>query len=159
MSILKVDSLVEKTSGNGVHIAGHVIQVAENTKVGSFVTSSSAFVPNGLSVTITPKSSTSKIILFVNSMIDTTDDRQAPWTIYRSINGGSATNLYSSTEGLGAAQNTRRYPLGACAVDTAHGTTSSVVYSLYVRSSGSNTIEFPPFSSMTQYLIAQEIAQ
>ena len=25
MSTLKVDSLVEKTSGNGVHIAGHVI--------------------------------------------------------------------------------------------------------------------------------------
>ena len=27
MSTLKVDSLVEKTSGNGVHIAGHVVQV------------------------------------------------------------------------------------------------------------------------------------
>ena len=29
MSTLKVDSLVEKTSGNGVHIAGHVINYQE----------------------------------------------------------------------------------------------------------------------------------
>ena len=29
MSTLKVDSLVEKTSGNGVHIAGHVIYYQE----------------------------------------------------------------------------------------------------------------------------------
>ena len=159
MSTLFVDTINEKTSGNGVAIPGHVVQVVENTKVGSFSTSSNSFVANGLSVTITPKFSTSKIVLFVNCMIDTVSDRQAVWTIFRSINSATATNLFHSTEGLGAAQNDRRYPLGACAVDTTHGTTSSVVYSLYVRSGGSNLIEFPPFSNMTQSLIAQEIAQ
>ena len=34
MSTLKVDSLVEKTSGNGVHIAGHVVQVVHNISTG-----------------------------------------------------------------------------------------------------------------------------
>ena len=31
MSILKVDTINEKTSGNGVQIAGHVVQVKQVT--------------------------------------------------------------------------------------------------------------------------------
>jgi len=164
-SIIKVDQIQTAAGGIptagdlGINTTGTVLQVVTNSQVGSFVTSSSSFTPNGLSLTITPKLSTSKILLFLNCMIDTTADRQVPWTIFRSINSATPTNLFHVNEGLGAAQDTRRYPLGACAVDTSHGTTSSVVYSLYVRSSGSNTIEFPPFSAMTQWLIAQEIAQ
>jgi hypothetical protein len=64
MSTLKVDSLVEKTSGNGVHIAGHVVQVVSATKTDRVTSSSQAtFVDTGLSATITPTSTDSKILV------------------------------------------------------------------------------------------------
>ena len=63
MSTLKVDSVVEKTSGNGVHIAGHVIQVVggEPQSVGMIATTSSAYVNTGVSLTINLKHSNSKV--------------------------------------------------------------------------------------------------
>ena len=58
-STLYVDNLVEKTSGNGVHIPGHILQVVQSTwgQVNSNITSSS-FTATGHTVAITPKFST-----------------------------------------------------------------------------------------------------
>ena len=73
MSTLKVDSLVEKTSGNGVHIPGHVIQTLTDVSVITESTTTKAsdnsFANTSLSITITPKSSSSKII--VNAVAST----------------------------------------------------------------------------------------
>ncbi len=66
MSTLKVDSLIEKTSGNGVHIAGHVIQVVNASYGTQANSSSSAFTDTGLTATITPYSSSSKILISAN---------------------------------------------------------------------------------------------
>lgn len=66
MSILKVDTINEKTSGNGVVIPGHVIQTVYNeyTTGVAFTTTNSS---NDLfSATITPKSTTSKILVSVS---------------------------------------------------------------------------------------------
>tara|TARA_R110000764_G_scaffold163769_1_gene250915 strand:- start:26 stop:514 length:489 start_codon:yes stop_codon:yes gene_type:complete len=66
MSTLKVDSLVEKTSGNGVHIAGHVIQVKETfdlSSVGPINISSNSLTATGIICSITPKYSNSKILI------------------------------------------------------------------------------------------------
>ena len=54
MSTLKVDSLVEKTSGNGVHIAGHVVQVVEGEYNTQTDITSQSYTDSGLSATITP---------------------------------------------------------------------------------------------------------
>ena len=63
MSVLKVDSLVEKTSGNGVHIPGHVIQVVQSTGTnGTIYNTHGAYVTTPYTSTITPKFSTSKIL-------------------------------------------------------------------------------------------------
>jgi hypothetical protein len=64
MSTLKVDSLVEKTSGNGVHIPGHVIQVVEGSASGSaliFTDINNSHLVDSL--TITTKSANSKILV------------------------------------------------------------------------------------------------
>ena len=79
MSTLKVDSLVEKTSGNGVHIAGHVIQFAQSSFNTSTTWSQSntraALYGTGLvnrayietaSLTITPKSTSSILYCTAN---------------------------------------------------------------------------------------------
>ena len=63
MSTLKVDSLVEKTSGNGVHIPGHVIQVVQSTRTTETASTSTTFSNTGLSLSITPKNNTSKIMV------------------------------------------------------------------------------------------------
>jgi len=66
MSILKVDTINEKTSGNGVHIAGHVIQVVSNTYATETASGSSSYSDTGLTATITPTSTSSKILILCN---------------------------------------------------------------------------------------------
>tara|TARA_B100000963_G_scaffold121281_1_gene105795 strand:- start:2333 stop:2851 length:519 start_codon:yes stop_codon:yes gene_type:complete len=64
MSTLYVDNLVEKSSGHGVHIPGHVVQTAQALKTDIFTTSSTSFTDiTGLSVTLTPIFSTSKMLV------------------------------------------------------------------------------------------------
>ena len=66
MSILKVDTINEKTSGNGVAIPGHVIQVVSNTYATETASGSSSYTDTGLAATITPKFATSKILVLCN---------------------------------------------------------------------------------------------
>ena len=64
MSILKVDTINEKTSGNGVHIPGHIIQV--KTKNLTNPVSSTTFdtqVDFGLNLSITPKQTNSNWLI------------------------------------------------------------------------------------------------
>jgi len=68
MSILKVDTINEKTSGNGVAIPGHVIQVVTAASTTETFTTSTSFVNTSLSVTITPKFNTSKIFITISSL-------------------------------------------------------------------------------------------
>ena len=73
MSKLFVDDIVEKTSGHGVSIPGHVVQVLSTVKTDTASFSSSTtntFVdlPN-LSVTITPTSTSSKILVFFTANV------------------------------------------------------------------------------------------
>ena len=65
-STLYVDSLIEKTSGNGVHIPGHVIQVVNSYNASAISVTSSSYTNSGLSGVITPKFSNSKIMIIIN---------------------------------------------------------------------------------------------
>ena len=68
MSILKVDTINEKTSGNGVHIAGHMVQYASATSPTAAISNSStSYVATGLFINFTPKFSTSKVLVTVQS--------------------------------------------------------------------------------------------
>lgn len=67
MSILKVDTINEKTSGNGVAIPGHIIQMVNTSwSTQTAITSQSATAITGASLAITPKFSTSKIVCMVS---------------------------------------------------------------------------------------------
>ena len=73
MSILKVDTINEKTSGNGVHIPGHIVQMQTAQLAGNAnVSTATSYVDTGLTVNITPKFATSKIIVFSNQQIGKT---------------------------------------------------------------------------------------
>ena len=68
MSILKVDTINEKTSGHGVAIPGHVVQCQQfyNSQTSHVTTTSTSFVASGIAKSITPKYSNSLIIIQSN---------------------------------------------------------------------------------------------
>jgi hypothetical protein len=65
MSTLYVDTITEKTVGNGVQIPGHVVQVKQAVTTASQTSGSqTSYVDiTGATLTITPKSTSSKILL------------------------------------------------------------------------------------------------
>ena len=72
MSTLYVDTITEKTSGNGVQIAdlvpaaGSVIQVVQGQYSSTVTTSSTSYIATGLTASITPTSTSSKILVLVS---------------------------------------------------------------------------------------------
>jgi hypothetical protein len=68
MSTLYVDTINEKTSGNGVQIPGHVVQVVQSVKTNQSSSTSSSWSDTGLSASITPTSSSNKILVLVDVM-------------------------------------------------------------------------------------------
>ena len=65
MSTLYVDTIAEKTAGNGVQIPGHVVQVVSAAMSSAVTNSTQAWVDTSLSASITPSSSNSKILVLV----------------------------------------------------------------------------------------------
>ena len=63
MSTLNVDNISEYTSGNGVEIPGHILQVVQGTIATQASRTSSTHADTGLSVSITPKATSSKILV------------------------------------------------------------------------------------------------
>ena len=136
--------------------AGSVIQVVSDTQVSDVISSSTTYVAQGLQVSLTPASTTNKIVLILNNAFDTAGNK-IEWTFFRSIDGSSDTNIFANDDQLNIAQGSTRGVTGTCAIDSPN-TTSEVTYKLFFRSGIGGTVEFPSFSDMHQFLVAMEIA-
>ena len=140
--------------------AGQVLQVVNTTTTSGISTSSSSFVTTGFSVSITPKFSTSKIlVLLMGGTADngsTTPSVAISTTIYR-----SSTNLGNATYGLvtsGGISGSRNNAPLACSVLDSPATTSSTTYTAYCASTNTaGTVNFNTYGS-TLTFIAMEIA-
>ena len=66
MSILRVDTINEKTSGNGVAIPGHVVQVAQYTSASNVTNSTTSVVQAMITGTFTLKNSSNKVLVTMN---------------------------------------------------------------------------------------------
>ena len=102
MSVLKVDTINEKTSGNGVAIPGHIVAVhnARSTVNAQAINSSSLVNITGLSITITPKNANNLIIM--DATIPTTNTYV---TNYAFLKDGSTTvTSLASTSGISNVQ-------------------------------------------------------
>ena len=114
--------------------AGHILQVASatrtNTQNSGFLlqTTSSSYVNAGISVSITPSSTSSKIMIYVNT--NTYRDGSASYTIYR-----GSTNLGGSTHGMIRMTGAQGYwmPVGLTHLDSP-SPTSATTYHLFARS-------------------------
>jgi hypothetical protein len=160
-STLYVDSLIEKTSGNGVHIPGHVIQYASISTGTSFSTTSTSYIDSGVDILFSPKFTNSKIQVTVQSrrfnlvsastmnIICRRNDLVDIGTQQQNTQDGQYHNNTS------AASNQIAYPLHYMWEDSP-ATTDEIKYSIYFKVS--NGTGYLADSGGVQ-LYVQEIAQ
>tara|TARA_R100001440_G_scaffold51774_1_gene71716 strand:+ start:14 stop:472 length:459 start_codon:yes stop_codon:yes gene_type:complete len=126
MSTLFVDTINEKTSGNGVNIPGHVLQVKEAEYSTQTDISSTSYADLGLSVSITPTSSSSKILVITN--------------VHSYVNGTGligvnvvrdSTQIVEASKALGFADNSST--VTALTKLDSPGTTSATTYKIQVK--------------------------
>jgi hypothetical protein len=144
--------------------AGSVIQVVNNTiqTVGNyFSTSSSSLVSTGASVSITPTSSTNKILLTVNATVDLgANNGGIQGTIFRGgTNLGGSSGAIMSTYYIGVTSAGIANSTMSMSFLDSPSTTSSTTYTIYVASSGgAATVIFGTQGRNTISFTAQEIA-
>ena len=155
MSQINVDTINEKTTGNGVNIPGHVVQIVEGTYSTQISTTSTSFVTGQLSASITPSNASNKIL------ISTSLSGYAPNAVflYATIYRG-ATNLGSGTENTVisyyAGGNTWFH--SPMMYLDAPSTTSSTTYTVYYKAS-SGTVHLHSSKMGGSKIYLMEIAQ
>ena len=150
-SILKVDQLQDSggnnlvtSNGSGVITAagfGKVGQVVTNSSASTLTLTSSSFIKAPLDVTITPTSTSSKIYITAQCMINSQSSNQwIDYTLYR----GTGTNLGNAT-GLGGnySDHDTHVPAVVAMLDSP-STTSSTIYSIYVKARGGIQCRYNP---------------
>jgi len=118
-------------------VGGKVLQVVTNTHTTRFETSSTSFVAaTGYTIAITPSSSSNKVFVMISTILDTKSGGRAAYaTLYRTISGGSATDIINDAEGIavGYSEGHRVYtPATLIALDSPN-TTSAVTYQIYAK--------------------------
>lgn len=181
-SILKVNTVQDATNSNTamtinssgvVHIPGHVIQTVTGASTSEMSFNNSSFVATPVNLSITPKFSTSKIlIMFSAPLYANVEAQHAIATVFRETGTASSqavisgTNLNASSAwGFGSVHgdtsgNTMVNISGNIngMVEDNPSTTSTLRYTIAVRNHVSGTNYFS-VNSMKATLVAQEIAQ
>ena len=156
MALTKINNnTLSAITGLPAGVGGKVLQVVQGTTSQETDTSSSSYVTTGLSVNITPSSTSSKIFVTVTGAVDNLAAGRVPRvTIYR-----DSTNIVSNSEGLTlsySASDRTICPLSVSKLDSP-SSISQITYALYLSSNGSNAIRFGENGS-EQVITAFEIA-
>ena len=143
------------TGGTGANpswgdAGGGLLQTVFSTTSTTFSSTSDSYVATPLTITITPTSSSSKIVLFMRTLINVTGDSYPRFKWYRSIGGGSFTSIITEPtnpnggSSLGTylgdrAESNNVYQMNVMSdvYQDSPNTTSAVTYTLYgVRENG-----------------------
>lgn len=156
MSTLYVDTINEKTSGNGIEIPGHVLQVVQSTITSTPSTTSTSFTDTGLSVTITPKSSSSKVLITADYGTGTANSSAG--MVIQLVRG--STSLFY--RGVAYSSSGAVYAVDSFSHLDSPATTSATTYKVQFLTQGSaTTVQFNPsysgYGSPTAHLTAMEI--
>ena len=176
-STLSVDNIIERTSGAGIKIPGHVVQIAYNnpdTYQGfRYNSSTTSFADTGLVIQITPKYSDSVILVQGSVNIGLPANDYNYLNMKRQISGGSVTDLGAVhtdgrnfgivATGSGSAYGWQNVPI--MYPDYNHGTTSQISYTFWMRNNAGSGTHYVGWSSASTlrhnniFLTALEIAQ
>jgi hypothetical protein len=157
-STLYVDNLIEKTSGNGVHVPGHVVQVqsAETTTVVIGGSQTGTLFDVGLSCNITPKFATSKILVIVSLRLYTQKGCNSLARTLRDTTSIHSVARFGLSDEEGSQGDGGYYSVN---VLDAPATTSQITYKCQVgRASGSNNW-YAHIDGDKSTITLQEIAQ
>lgn len=133
---------------------GRIIQSVTSVFTGTYSTTSSSFVAPSHSVSITPTSSSSKILIIQSGKLFQTDEfnasQNAHLTIYR-----ASTNLGSTGDGasfvmISSGYANSIYTGESCTVVDSPASTSSLTYQVYIKATGGNaTAVYAGYATLT----------
>lgn len=136
MSTLFVDEIAGIASANTVAIPGHVIQVVQTVVSTTVSTSSTSYVSTGLSASITPTSTSSKILIVGTATLRMpTGGNNYQHTIYRGATdlAPNASRGFIQVRDAGGSASDGTFP--AVYLDSP-STTSTTTYTWYHKSEG-----------------------
>ena len=170
MSILKVDTINEKTTGNGVVIPGHVIQKVHHTWNGETTTNSDQGFSDvsGSSFSFTPKLSTSRLFITAHYHFNAySSSNYYAGGMCRLVHDGTALDytsqyyeLYAQNNPSGSTQPNHHTRQSKC-MTVASGNTNARTIKLQVIKYGSGTAEARVNQGNYYYstIVVEEIAQ
>jgi len=133
---------------------GRIIQSVTSVFTGTYSTTSSSYVAPSHSVSITPTSSSSKILIIQSGKLFQTDEynasQNAHLTLYR-----ASTNLGASGDGASFVQISSGYANSiytgeSCTVLDSPASTSSLTYQVYIKATGGNaTAVYAGYATLT----------
>jgi hypothetical protein len=130
-------------TGNQIVQTGGILQVVSATKTDSFSTTSQTFVDvTGVSASITPSNTSSKVFIFVSGVVGNSSSTQlSPINIVRdSTNIAQSTSASAANATLTIYTNNGNNNSGfAISFLDSPSTTSSTTYKLQMRSNGSSS--------------------
>jgi hypothetical protein len=146
MSLLKVTNITDTSGLGSAYAKGHVVQVVSATKTDTFTMSSSTFADvTGLSVSITPKSATSKILITLNisgggtpglaALVGRLMRDSTPIAI-----GDAEGSRIRATIGNTVASDSSHNPSASITYLDSPATTSPITYKLQVANNGANSV-------------------
>jgi hypothetical protein len=154
--VLTIDSSGNVTAPNKLISTGHVLQVVQSKGTTSESTTGNSYVASSLSASITPSSTSSKILIQVSSIVSNTGNGQGNYTIYRgatNLAGGAQNsfNQYYSSSGYSFV------PLTMVYLDSP-ATTSSTTYTVYFKTASGSTTTYLGSTNIEQTITLMEIA-
>ena len=147
VSILKTDkiqashgSTIEIPSGHVLNAPGHVIQVAMGTNNAETVFSSTSYAATDVFATITPKFSSSAMVIVTSINMDYEGTDRAMLAIHKDGTLlGDGTGTYDGHQYYNRVSNSRILTQQPVFVnDSLVGTTNAVTYKLYIKVSSGN---------------------
>jgi len=161
MSILKVDTINEKTSGNGVQIPGHVVQYQYRSPTNTGFTSNSSTMVDltNYYVDITPKSA-SNILVFTSTVFHRPTENTSAYDRFRIVDSNNSDAVWNLTNFIGSAGYLHD---GWENVTLMHantaGTTNTMRLQLQMRVDGGGTFQLNWSGNETKTVSVMEIAQ
>ena len=154
MAIIKIGSPAITALPSGV--GGKVLQVVQGTSTTATDSSTQSFVATNLTASITPSSSSNKILIIASGCYDLNGNaRQADFAVYRgssNISGGGGTSFSRPFSDSSRAIST----VSINQLDTPN-TTSSTSYTIRIKATSAGAVEF--ISQSTEaYIQLMEIA-
>lgn len=155
MSILKVDEIQDTAGKKILQNTGSILQVKQVTNETAKSTSSTSYASTGISVDITPTSSSSKILVtFVAAGVRKSTDNSIWFSLYR--DGSSIATLI---EGLWDTSSTVQQTGSATSVYLdSPATTDEQTYEIYWRAGATNAVSLNVGNWGVTTLTVQEIS-